>query len=173
MCYNFEPFPDATNPYVSYAFAASSQFGCGSCFELQFTGSSGCGSSSGSCPGNATGLAYKTLYVQVLNTGSDVTSGQFDLLIPGGGVGLFNACSREWGTSNLGATNGGFFGPSPGCNGDVTCTRNMCNTVFGSGKPDLLAGCLWFLDWFTAADNPQIRYQSVACPSQLSSKSGM
>jgi hypothetical protein len=134
---------------------------------VQFTGSAGC-SEGASCPGNAVSLVYKTLFVQVLNTGS-IADDQFDLLIPGGGVGQFNACSNEWGTSNLGAQFGGFL---TGCNGDVTCTRNMCNTVF-SGKPDLLAGCNWFLDWYGASDNPQITFTQVSCPSQLTSKSGM
>jgi len=166
MCYNFEPFVDSSNPYVAYAYAAAHR-NCGSCWEIQFPGHAGCSDAS-NCPGTATGLVYKTLFVQVLNTGS-IQDDQFDLLIPGGGVGEFNACSNEWGTSDLGAVYGGFL---TGCKGDVTCTRNKCNSVF-AGKPDLMAGCDWFLTWYTAADNPQITFKQVSCPNQLSDKSGM
>ena len=166
MCYGFAPFQDSQNKYVSYAFAASHR-GCGSCWELQFTGKAGCSEGS-SCPGKATSLVYDTLFVQVINTG-DIANDQFDLLIPGGGVGQFNACSNEWGTSALGAVYGGFL---TDCKGVVSCTQTKCNTVFAN-KPDLLAGCNWFLNWYGAGDNPQITFKQVSCPSQLTSKSGM
>jgi hypothetical protein len=64
---------------------------------------------------------------------------------------------------------GGLFAE---CNDNVQCTQQKCNTVF-AGKPDLLAGCNWFLGWFTAADNPNINFKQVTCPSQLTQKSGM
>jgi hypothetical protein len=35
--------------------------------------------------------------MQATNTGGDVGVGQFDLLMPGGGVGLFNGCQPQWG----------------------------------------------------------------------------
>jgi hypothetical protein len=37
------------------------------------------------------------MIVQATNVGADVGEGQFDLAIPGGGVGLFNACTKQWG----------------------------------------------------------------------------
>ena len=40
-------------------------------------------------------LLGKRLVVQATNIGYDVASDQFDLLIPGGGVGLFDACSVQ------------------------------------------------------------------------------
>jgi hypothetical protein len=49
------------------------------------------------------------MIVKLTNTGSDVACNQFDLMIPGGGVGLFNACSRQWGTNDLGGQYGGFL----------------------------------------------------------------
>jgi Glycosyl hydrolase family 45 len=166
MCYGFAPFQDPANKYVSYAYAASHR-ACGSCWELQFTGKSGC-SEGASCPGTAANLLYNTLFVQVINTG-DIADDQFDLLVPGGGVGQFNACSNEWGTSDLGSTYGGFLS---GCNGSISCTQTKCNTVFAN-KPALLAGCNWFLTWYGAGDNPQIKFKSVSCPSQLTGKSGI
>ena len=38
-----------------------------------------------------------TYIVKATNTGGDVGVGQFDLLMPGGGVGLFNGCQPQWG----------------------------------------------------------------------------
>lgn len=36
------------------------------------------------------------MVVQVTNTGSDLSKNNFDIAIPGGGVGLFNGCSNQW-----------------------------------------------------------------------------
>ena len=45
----------------------------------------------------STSIAGKKMIVQATNVGADVGEGQFDLAIPGGGVGLFNACTDQWG----------------------------------------------------------------------------
>ncbi|HEX3775772.1 MAG TPA: hypothetical protein VHV51_14970 [Polyangiaceae bacterium] len=163
MCYNYEPWVDPTNANVAYGFAAASgsNYVCGRCFEVQFSGT---GNS-----GGTNGLGQKTMYLQVINNGG-VQSNQFDILIPGGGVGALNACTQEWGQgADLGSQYGGLFAE---CMNNVQCTQQKCNTVF-AGKPDLLAGCSWFLGWFTAADNPNINFKQVSCPSQLTQKSGM
>src|SRR4029077_1243256 len=127
---------------------------CGRCYQLQFTG----GSHNGGSNAGTQSLNGKTMIVQVTNIGG-IEATQFDLLIPGGGVGANNACSRQWGSSDLGATYGGFLA---GCNGSKDCVRNKCTTIFAN-KPDLLAGCNWFLGWFNAADNPNFVYQRIAC----------
>ena len=41
--------------------------------------------------------SVKRMIVQATNIGADVFSGQMDLMIPGGGTGLFNGCTRQWG----------------------------------------------------------------------------
>jgi hypothetical protein len=28
---------------------------------------------------------------------------------------------------------------------------------------------MWFVDWFEAADNPDIRFQQIQCPQELTS----
>jgi hypothetical protein len=164
MCYDFEPWVDSSNGDVAYGFAAASgtNYVCGRCFEVQFPGTGHSGP-------NAPGLVQKTMYLQVINNGG-VADNQFDILIPGGGVGAENGCSMEWGANtDLGMQYGGLYAE---CNDDISCTQTKCNTVF-AGKPDLLAGCNWFLNWFTGADNPNIIFKQVSCPSQLTSKSGM
>jgi hypothetical protein len=161
MCWDFAPW--SASDTLSYGFAAYNGVACGTCFQLQFTGTShnGDGKSTSS-------LSGKTMIVQVINIGG-IEANQFDLLIPGGGVGANNACSNQWGSSDLGATYGGFL---TGCSGDKTCVQNKCSTVFSS-KPLLKAGCDWFTGWFNAADNPALKYQKITCPSQITSKSGM
>ncbi len=102
------------------------------------------------------------MIVQVINNGG-VAGDQFDLLIPGGGVGALNGCATQWGVSNsdLGAQYGGFLA---GCNGSTSCVQQKCQTIFGD-KPDLLAGCNWFLGWFGAADNPNMVGQGDRLPA--------
>ncbi len=163
-CYDFSPWYDASTN-MAYGFAAHNNVACGSCFELQFTGEG----NSGSNPG-ATALKGKQMIVQVINIGG-IASDQFDLLIPGGGVGaMTNGCSTQWGSStDFGATYGGLLTE---CNMDPTCMKNKCQSVFGS-MPALLAGCNWFTGWFSSADNPKMIFKQVTCPSQITSKTGV
>ncbi len=161
MCWSGVPWQ--VGPNLSYGFAAASgsNYRCGRCYQLQFDGRGHDGQ-------NNSVLNGKMMIVQVINNGG-VAGDQFDLLIPGGGVGQFNACSKQWGTSDLGATYGGFLA---GCNGNKTCVQQKCQTIFGD-KPDLLAGCNWFLGWFGGADNPTMQAKQIACPQMIKSKSGM
>lgn len=77
---------------MAYGFAAASIVGsteggwCCACYELTFT----------SGP-----VAGKKMVVQITNTGDDLgpegkKQNHFDLLMPGGGVGLFNGCAPQW-----------------------------------------------------------------------------
>jgi len=172
MCWSDSPW--AACDTLSYGFAAASagNYVCGRCFQLQFDGNShNAGANAG-----AKSLKGKTMIVQVINNGG-VAADQFDLLIPGGGVGILNACSTttqgitsQWGKNlDLGAQYGGLLA---GCNGDKSCVQQKCQSIF-AGKPDLQAGCDWFLNWFNAADNPTFTYKQVACPAAITQKSGL
>ena len=169
MCWSDSPW--AACDTLSYGFAAASagNYVCGRCYQLQFDGNShNAGANAG-----AASLKGKTMIVQVINNGG-VAADQFDLLIPGGGVGILNACSSstnsQWGKNlDLGAQYGGFLA---GCNGDKSCVQQKCQSTF-AGKPDLQAGCDWFLNWFNAADNPSFTYKQVACPAAITQKSGL
>lgn len=164
MCWSGIPW--SADDTLAYAFAAASgsNYACGRCYQLQFTGTN---NTSGDKKGTPA-LNGKTMIVQVINNGG-VQATQFDLLIPGGGVGALNACATQWGMSDLGSQYGGFL---TACNGDVNCTMQKCQTVFGS-KPDLMEGCMWFLGWFGGSNNPDFTYQKVACPQALTAKSGL
>ncbi len=165
MCWSGAPWQVSST--LSYGFAAASggNYACGRCYQLQFTGTN---NTSGDRKG-VPALSGKTMIVQVINNGG-VQSTQFDLLIPGGGVGALNGCSKQWGSgTDLGAQYGGYLTE---CNGDASCVQQKCQAVFGN-RPQLLTGCMWFLDWFGGSNNPDFTYQRIACPSALTQASGL
>ncbi|KAI0134192.1 beta-1,4-endoglucanase [Xylariales sp. AK1849] len=139
--------PWAVSDDLAYGFAATSISGgtesswCCACYKLTFT--------SGAVSG-------KTMVVQSTNTGGDLGSNQFDILIPGGGVGLFDGCKAEYGSSLPGAQYGGISDQSD-------CA---------SFPETLQAGCNWRFDWFENADNPGVTFEQVACPDAIVAKSG-
>lgn len=160
----FSDRPWQVGDKLSYGFVAKNDT-CGRCFHVQFTGTS----HNGGQDMSTQALSGKHMIVQVINNGA-IASDQFDFLIPGGGVGALDACTNnQFSTSDLGAQYGGFLA---GCNGDHTCVKNKCQTVF-AGKQDLLDGCDWFLGWFNGADNPNFTYQKIACPAEITQRSGL
>nr|AMO13193.1 glycoside hydrolase [uncultured bacterium] len=151
--------PWKVNDNLSYGFAATNTNGaCGKCFELSFT---------------STSISGKKMVVMASNIGGDVGQTHFDIMIPGGGVGIYNAVTnqlKENGVSNpnLGAQYGGF---RTTCGNNKDCVRKMCNDAFGTAAlADLKAGCDWYVDWFDIADNPSISYKEVTCPQELIEK---
>lgn len=172
MCHALEPW--AVSDTLSYGYAAvnkGSDF-CGKCYQLQFTG----GSHNSSVDAGSKALLGKTMIVQAINNGG-VDANQFDLLVPGGGVGALDACSKQWGTKDLGEQYGGFFLACQKANNfdyakSKACARAKCESVFAS-KPELLTGCEWFTDWFGAPDNPAVLYKEVTCPDAITKNSGL
>lgn len=140
--------PWAVNNNMAYGFAAATIPGmietqrCCACFQLDFT----------SGP-----IAGKSMIVQVTNSGDDVSHNQFDLQIPGGGVGIFNGCAPQWNAppNGWGERYGG-----------VT-SRKECDAL----PNEIRAGCYFRFDWFQGADNPTMKYYRVKCPSELVAKS--
>lgn len=95
------------------------------------------------------------MIVQATNTGSDISNNQFDLLIPGGGVGLFDGCKSQ-------------YGGLPGAQYGGVSTREECDKM----PKALKAGCQWRFDWFKGADNPTFNFRRVQCPAALTRISG-
>lgn len=168
--------PVKVNDTLSYAFVATSlkNAQCGQCFQLQFDG----GGHSGTKAAHKL-IKGKTLVVLASNTGSDVEEGQFDIMIPGGGVGIFDALSTQLGVSkaSLGANDGGLLTSCQMEKNDYDlpasaykdCVKKKCLDLFSS-RENLLNGCLWFADWFETADNPTYYYKKVECPQYLLDK---
>jgi hypothetical protein len=164
MCWNEAPWP--LDDTLAYGFAAHNGVPCGRCYQIQFNGGGHDGQNNSSING-------KTLIVQVTNIGG-IASDQFDLLIPGGGVGGADpdssSCKAQFGQNvDLGAQSGGF---RTSCGNDKTCIMNKCQAAF-SGKSDLITGCDWFVNWFGAADNPTFVFKQIACPSAITQRSGL
>jgi len=147
MCSNQSPW--AVSDTLAYGYAAATIAGgsesswCCGCYELTFT--------SGPVSG-------KQMIVQVTNTGGDLGTNQFDLAIPGGGFGIFNGCTAEWGTPSTG------WGQQYG----GVSSRSACDAFPAALKQ----GCYFRFDWFQGADNPSMTFQKVTCPAALTSKSG-
>jgi hypothetical protein len=157
--------PRAVSSSVSYGYVAVPNPQCGACYHIQFTGTSHNG---GDDPGSKA-IAGKHMIVRVTNTGGDVQGGQFDLMVPGGGVGINpNTCPTQWGTTKeaMGPSHGGFL---TGCSGDhaakKACVRAKCNSVVPAGE--LRDACNWFVDWYQVANNPNFKVESIACPADI------
>ncbi|GME40681.1 Glycoside hydrolase family 45 [Neofusicoccum parvum] len=139
--------PWAVNDTLSYGFAAAKLSGqqeadwCCACYKLTFT---------------STAVSGKQMVVQITNTGGDLGDNHFDIAMPGGGVGIFDGCTKQWGGINMGNQYGGFT------------DRSMCANLPANWQD----GCYWRYDWFENADNPTVDWEAVTCPSELVGKTG-
>ena len=160
--------PIIVNDSLAYAFAAvpaADGGSCGKCYALKFDGKGKYESKM-----NHSKLKGKILVVMATNIGSDVQQGQFDVMIPGGGVGLFNGCaSMGWG--NQGSQYGGLL--SDGCEGDSKgytarkdCLAAKCEKAFANDAK-AKEGCMFLATWMEAAGNPTHEYKEVECPAGL------
>lgn len=174
--------PVAVNDTLAYAFVAgsASTTSCGKCFHLQYDGSFKDASGSNAPKETHKALKGKHIIVMASNIGHDVKPGQFDLMVPGGGPGIFNALNLMIDRNDIewGAQYGGFLtycqqklGYDKGLTDYQSCVTEMCNAAFGDSKyPNLLRGCLWFSNWYMAADNPTYQWEEVECPQYLLDK---
>ncbi|CAH0058276.1 unnamed protein product [Clonostachys solani] len=143
-CGNFSPWQVSDS--LSYGFAATALSGgtesswCCACYQITFT---------------STAVSGKTMIVQSTNTGGDLGSNHFDLLMPGGGVGIFDGCTPQFG-GLAGAQYGGISSVSQ-CDSFPTFLQD---------------GCKWRFNWFENADNPALTFERVQCPSALTDISG-
>jgi len=163
--------PWAVDDNLAYGFAAAhlGNSACGKCYELTFTNNGEGGTVGGSIQG-------KKMIVMASNTGNIQEGAVFDLMIPGGGVGDFDALSKQvsqnGGPSNYsswGARYGGFRAAyEGGCGNDAACVRKRCDEAFNTpALSHLKEGCHWFVDWFKNANNPMEDHKEVTCPQIL------
>lgn len=176
VCLSQAPYQVCDN--MSFGFAAvpaADAASCGKCYLITFTGEGRYSTND-----NHRAVKGKQMVVITSNIGGDVDPGQFDIMIPGGGVGQFNGCSRQWGVDNsqMGEQYGGLLSSCEnelGYNATKTqyksCLEKKCRSLFS--KPELsqgLQGCLWHVNWLEAANNPKFTYQEVNCPQELTNK---
>jgi hypothetical protein len=98
-----------------------------------------------------TSVKGKRMIVQVTNTGYDLNNNHFDIAIPGGGQGVFLGCSSQYKNYFGGQRYGGIS------------KQSECYKL----PKSQLSGCLWRFGWFRNADNPQVIFKKVVCPSIL------
>ena len=160
-------FPIVVNDTLAFAFAATpgGESNCGKCFDLVFTGQGKYATD------NHTKLKGKHLIVMSNNVGYDVAGGQFDIMIPGGGFGIFDGCSAKMGWGSQGARYGGLLTECEESSGYKastykSCLTNKCNTSFAN-DPEAKQGCLFLANWMNAAGNPLHNYKEVECPQEL------
>ncbi len=170
-CTSQIPFTVSGCDEIAFAFAAvpaSNGGQCGKCFQLTFDGTGKYSNDQ-----NIKKLKGKKLIVMATNIGGDVAQGQFDVMIPGGGVGMFNGCSgMGWGAQ--GEQYGGLLSD---CEKETnyaaatygSCLTKKCNSAFGNDS-QAKEGCLFLANWMKAASNPNHNYQEVECPEVLKSK---
>ncbi|MEE3340524.1 MAG: glycosyl hydrolase family 5, partial [Hallerella sp.] len=162
---------DDSTAYAFAAVPAANGGQCGHCYALTFTGT---GKYENMKPQAA--LKGKVLVVMASNVGEDVTQGQFDVMIPGGGVGIYNGCAgMGWG-SDMGKQYGGLLSS---CEEELNyvdniakrqeCLTQKCNSTFAS-DPVAKEGCLFLATWMSAAGNPNHTYVEVECPAELKAK---
>ena len=161
-------FPIIVNDQLAFAFAATpgGESNCGKCFDLQFTGEGKYASTS-----LHKSLVGKHLIVMSNNVGYDVAGGQFDVMIPGGGYGIFDGCSAKMGWGSQGSQYGGLLDQ---CETESnyksdkykSCLQNKCAASFSS-DPEAKEGCLFLANWLNAAGNPLLTYKEVECPQEL------
>ena len=178
--------PIAVNDTLSYAYVAgTADSKCGKCYHLQYDGHFANEMENNPPRETHKALKGKHMIVMASNIGMDVAggnpnlpAGQFDLMVPGGGVGAFDALTtqvKKGSDFNWGAGFGGFLTE---CQNQLgydatlveyqTCIKGMCDAAFGdAGLPNLLRGCHWFADWYKAADNPTYYIEEVECPQYL------
>jgi hypothetical protein len=95
------------------------------------------------------------MIVQATNTGADLSYNHFDLQIPGGGLGYFSGCLSQYnGSYSWGQQYGG------------VSNRSDCANL----PTNIQDGCYWRFDWFMNANNPNITFIEVPCPTNLTSR---
>ena len=170
-CLSQIPFTIDGCTEMGFAFAAvpaSNGGDCGKCFQLTFTGKG-----KYSTDDNHRYIKGKKLIIMTTNIGGDVQQGQFDIMIPGGGVGMFNGCSQMgWGPQ--GEQYGGLLSDcekeknyKPAAT--LTCLKEKCNSVF-SNDSQAKQGCLFLAEFMHGAGNPLHDYVEVECPDVLKNK---
>jgi len=159
MCMNNAPWKVGN---VSFGYVAAAVGSCGDCYQFDFPNG-------------------QVMVVMANNHGNIHEGAKFDLMVPGGGVGDFDAFTRQiqqvGGVSNpnMGERYGGFRGA---CGWEYSasaanCVKNKCEEVF-KNMPELKAGCLWYVSTLgtdnASWNNPTVKYKKVTCPKELTDR---
>ena len=162
------------NSWAVYGVAGIGQASdCGSCYQLEITG------------GGGPWPSPNKYIVQAVNTGSDVGSGQFDIMGGAGGFGIYDSCSSDCqygrvcsgGHCNAPYYSGDFnaWAPDGNCYGGGVHDPGQCyGLTHGNSFPDqtLIYGCTEALHRNYHA-NFDVQWQRVQCPPSLYKATGL
>ena len=160
------------NSWAVYAVAGiGATTDCGSCYQLEIT--------SGGSP------SINKYIVQAVNTGSDVGSGQFDILVGAGGFGIYDSCASDCqyghvcsgGHCNAPYYSGNFdaWTPDGNCYGGGVHNADDCDKL--SGDQDFPDQTLRY-ECKTAINgqyhlNFNVQWERVQCPASLYKMTGL
>lgn len=116
---------------------------CCGCYELRFQNSN-----------------LPRMVVQITNTGADLGENHFDIQVPGGGFGIFDGCTKQWGApaGSWGKRYGGVMASGWGKAG--------CRKLPSA----LRKSCEWQFDYL--GDNPRVvSHFRVKCPAEITQAS--
>ncbi len=165
------------NEWALYGVAGIGQTAdCGKCFQLEITGDNR--------PSGTT-----KFIVQAVNTGSDVGSGQFDILMGGGGLGLYDGCSSDCKTGRVcsgGHCNGPMYSgdftawtPDGNCYGGGIRDADGCDRLVTTpvanqnyAEKTLVYGCKVAIQQNYHSNFP-VNFKSVKCPRSLYQLTGI
>ena len=160
------------NEWALYGVAGIGQEAdCGKCYQLDLN--------------NQGDTSVRHYIVQAVNTGSDVSSGQFDVMVGAGGFGIYNGCASDCksgrtcsgGPCNYPQYSGDFNAWTPGgdCYGGGVHDPNSCDNLATRGymaADTLLYGCKSAIQQGYHR-NFQVNYKRVACPRSLYMATGI
>ena len=160
------------NSWAVYGVAGIGQTSdCGSCYQLQITG--------GGSP------SPDKYIVQAVNTGSDVSSGQFDILVGAGVFGIYDSCSSDCqqgqvcsgGHCNAPYYSGDFnaWTPDGNCYGGGVHDASECSKLTGTSSfadQTLQYGCPEAINRGFHS-NFEVQWQRVQCPPSLYKVTGL
>lgn len=159
---------DGYDSWAVYGVAGIGQASdCGKCFQLRIN-------SGGSVP------SKRFIIVQAANTGSDVSSGQFDILVGAGGFGIYDGCASDCqygrvcsgGHCNAPQYSSGFsaWTPDGNCYGGGVRDANGCNALAPNpqtfAEKTLVYGCKEAI-YQRYHQNLQVSFAQVQCPKSL------
>jgi len=160
------------NSWAAYGVAGiGATADCGFCYQLEITG--------GGSP------SPNKFIVQAVNTGSDVGSGQFDILVGAGGFGIYDACASDCqsgrvcsgGHCNAPQFSGDFsaWTPDGNCYGGGVRSADGCNNLASSSSfaaNTLRYGCSTAINR-GYHQNFNVQWSKVQCPESLYKLTGL
>ena len=172
-CFSQSPFVIDGCDNIGFGFAtvgAKSSDICGRCFLIEFTGEGYY-----TTKDNHRKLKNKKLILMAIHRGYADYDGQgFNLLVPGGGHGMYETGCVGIFSGDEGAKYGGLlqdcqgeagmYDGEEGYNARKDCLIRKCKENF---TDEVREGCLFYANFLEAAGNPSYTFKEVECPQIL------